>query len=350
MSICEEDVRVDLSLEICQSLSEDMRTTFLCYLPESDWENILNSTFIHEFRASRKVVNGKPVVVRAFPKPKDREENSGFIDTEWTNENKQQSHSSFFENKLNDNLLVVPMQFNEEIPNSENEFYYNWRRKCICKVKSSIQPQLVEIKTFDQLKKGKTIQRIVNNLNFPDIKSTPPIILPQTSCQDILKTKSYSSLNIQDNENNNKSEWIIHHPGIAQIMKISKGKKFDYLVSDFEPYTLESLLKFSRKMFKNDVQKLFVIYQLIRGLQFAHDQGLIHGNITPCNILVSKTLWISYTGFTFPKTVPFLTMEESSFLHPDQNNGDLFSKWYKGEISNFDYIMALNAMAKRRVG
>lgn len=353
----EVEISKDLSLEICQSLSEEMRTTFLSYLPESDWENILNIPFVSYYKPSAKVSNGKQIVVRAFRKPSYN--NAGFLEEQINNlginncdKPIQKKLRIAPELNINDKLLVIPLPIHSEISKSGDGFYQNWRSRCICKIKSSIASKILS-----QDHDNRKIQKSkVASLNFPQIRETPPISLPQTLCQDILRTKSYTPISNVLSEmlgsihNNNNQEWIVHHPGIVQIQKVIKGKKLDYLIQNFEPYTLESLLQFSRKMFKGDIQKLFVIYQLIRVLKFSHDQGLIHGNITPCNILVSKTLWVSLTGFNLPKSVPYLTLDEVTHLHPDQHNGSLFSLWYKGEVSNFDYIMALNAMAKRRAG
>ncbi|CAG8829727.1 11573_t:CDS:2, partial [Racocetra persica] len=82
--------------------------------------------------------------------------------------------------------------------------------------------------------------------------------------------------------------------------------------------------------------------------------------LKPSNILVDENLWVTLTGFecSVPRTEDLSDKTNQHINHdfaleniPNEIQDDsLTMKWVHGKISNFDYIMALNHLAGRRIG
>eukprot|EP01119_Soliformovum_irregulare_P023450 TRINITY_DN8180_c0_g1_i2.p1 TRINITY_DN8180_c0_g1~~TRINITY_DN8180_c0_g1_i2.p1 ORF type:complete len:1262 (+),score=290.72 TRINITY_DN8180_c0_g1_i2:54-3839(+) len=126
-----------------------------------------------------------------------------------------------------------------------------------------------------------------------------------------------------------------------------------YICQERIPMTLESLLRFSKQKLISSTNgdspvptTLWVLYQLLSALDYAHSHGITHGNLNPADILLSSNLWLTLTGFHLPATPMYLQMDEK----PDRTLQNLMEGWRNGKISNFDYLMALNLLSGRRTG
>ena len=175
-----------------------------------------------------------------------------------------------------------------------------------------------------------TDRRATVNLHYPAVRSTPAL-LPLRHDQ-------------------HAGQWELFHPGMVRLLKVVPSDRGHFLLMEAAPYLLSDLLAFSRDLFADPVRKLFVAYQLIRTLQFAHSQGVVHGQISPSNVHSTEHVWLSLTGFTLPREPPTLTPNALIHLHPDGVQGSLFERWQCGEASNYEYLMALNHLAGRREG
>ncbi|KAJ1283617.1 hypothetical protein BS78_03G141800 [Paspalum vaginatum] len=137
------------------------------------------------------------------------------------------------------------------------------------------------------------------------------------------------------------------------------------------PYTLENIMHYSPEAFCSDWHIRFLMYQIISALAYLHDLGVHHGNLRPRNILMSDSLWpylsISDTcpvkhswGFAGPKCSPDsgCFMEDCSSkdiytgfkLQPSLDWQSHFKQWWKGELTNYEYLLVLNKLAGRRWG
>lgn len=88
----------------------------------------------------------------------------------------------------------------------------------------------------------------------------------------------------------------LSHPNIVTIYDIGAEKNLHYIAMEYlEGQTLENLIKrkvqFSYKIIAN------VIMQISKGLQYAHDQGIVHRDVKPANIMVLPDYSIKVMDF-----------------------------------------------------
>lgn len=173
------------------------------------------------------------------------------------------------------------------------------------------------------------------------------------------------------------------------------------------PYdlSLEGWLRFDRGIFSEETAKLFVAYQILSALAFAHERGVYHGSMSPSVVSTSSYLWTKITGFQFPTaamaprdTTPppmnpatplrtpkrksaVIATAESRIRRGSVDGKELpkpppsppplppapktdkyvcgstairtyadtpMQRWLDGKMSNFDYLMELNRLAGRK--
>jgi tetratricopeptide (TPR) repeat protein len=122
----------------------------------------------------------------------------------------------------------------------------------------------------------------------------------------------------------------LSHPNLANVYEISEDQALNYLAREFvEGETLGKLL--ARQGPMDPEQLMTMILAVLRALEYAHDNGVAHGNLRPSNIRVnganvklmdfdlrSDLFWVSDSGRAFaaePKN-PRL-----SYLSPEQLHG-----------------------------
>ncbi|OEL12775.1 Protein GFS12 [Dichanthelium oligosanthes] len=163
----------------------------------------------------------------------------------------------------------------------------------------------------------------------------------------------------------------VRHPNILPVLGILETSDCCYMLYPKAPYTLENIMHYSPEAFRSDWHIRFLIYQIISALGYLHDSGIHHANLRPSNILMSDSLWpylsISDTcpirhswGFADPKCSPnsCCFMEDCSSkaiytgfkLQSSLDWQSYFKQWWKGELSNYEYLLVLNKLAGRRWG
>ncbi|CAG8476604.1 12165_t:CDS:10 [Acaulospora morrowiae] len=152
---------------------------------------------------------------------------------------------------------------------------------------------------------------------------------------------------------------ITTSPNLIDVFAVLESDRAYYFIAPYRGTTLQDLLKYSSGVLNSNVKKSFILYQLLRTVQNLHKRGVIHGGLKTSNILVDENLWITLTGFecSVPTTVggsDQVSQSANDFVMeniPRKIKEDsLTMKWVHGDISNFDYIMALNNLAGRRIG
>ena len=93
-----------------------------------------------------------------------------------------------------------------------------------------------------------------------------------------------------------------------------------------------------------DATRRFIAYQLLDALSRAHARGLAHGALTPDRVLLSAHNWLYIDDFQ----CPLWPQRPLSSLADDV--GALTARWVDRDLSNFDYLLALNRLAGRRTG
>nr|KYP74978.1 putative inactive serine/threonine-protein kinase lvsG [Cajanus cajan] len=167
----------------------------------------------------------------------------------------------------------------------------------------------------------------------------------------------------------------LRHPNIAPVLAIFKTSDHVNVVLPKTPYNLESILHFNPNALKSDWNRRFLMYQLLSALSYIHGLGVSHGNICPSNIMLSDSLWSWLSLWNKPVLEFNSTLRENENVNPEParigccNIGchsyglyaDLklsptidwhscFHQWWKGELSNFEYLLILNRLAGRRWG
>lgn len=154
------------------------------------------------------------------------------------------------------------------------------------------------------------------------------------------------------------------HPNIHPAICLLESQKAFYIVQTYIPYTLWDLVVFSPAMVEGSHAKmLFILYQILQAVRSCHSKGLSVGDLKLNDCFVDSKLWIMLTQ-------PQITRICSLDSRPQQQGGEtvnsgfdsnkdlceqqhlpaLVQKWIYGELSNFDYLMALNLMAGRKIG
>jgi eukaryotic-like serine/threonine-protein kinase len=77
------------------------------------------------------------------------------------------------------------------------------------------------------------------------------------------------------------------HPGIVQVHEVARDGNLPYIVSDYvEGLTLADLLTAGRPGFRDAAE---ILAQLADALDYAHRQGVVHRDVKPSNILLSRS-------------------------------------------------------------
>ncbi|XP_021595628.1 protein GFS12 isoform X2 [Manihot esculenta] len=168
----------------------------------------------------------------------------------------------------------------------------------------------------------------------------------------------------------------LRHPNIAPILGYFKASGYIYSVLPKSPYNLDSILHYCPNVLKSEWHIRFLVYQLLSALTCLHGLGGYHGNIHPSNIMLTNSCWSWLCIKDKPKSRSSLCSREAEHKHPAvsaricccmdgcSSHGlyaDLklspstdwhsqFHLWWKGELSNFEYLLVLNRLAGRRWG
>eukprot|EP00002_Diphylleia_rotans_P036163 TRINITY_DN7938_c0_g1_i1.p1 TRINITY_DN7938_c0_g1~~TRINITY_DN7938_c0_g1_i1.p1 ORF type:complete len:1662 (-),score=324.39 TRINITY_DN7938_c0_g1_i1:465-5450(-) len=156
--------------------------------------------------------------------------------------------------------------------------------------------------------------------------------------------------------------WMKRHANLVSVRSVEDRSHAVMIATDYHIFNLHNLLKFSRRaLLDSSVKASFVLYQLLHVLQFCHQRGISHGSLRPEYILFTKDLWLQLTGFQCtlfpPYSMPHYRRSwgimGSPLPPPIKGHNILESiteRWYYGELSNFDYLLALNELSGRKFG
>ncbi|BFG14833.1 hypothetical protein CerSpe_011080 [Prunus speciosa] len=167
----------------------------------------------------------------------------------------------------------------------------------------------------------------------------------------------------------------LRHPNIAPVLGMVKASNYIDIVLPKTPHTLENILHYSPDALKSDWHIRFLIYQLLSALAYIHGLGVSHGNICPSSVMLTESCWSWLcicdkpgVGFTpssrgnrcttiIPEKVgcsiagcPSQGLYADLKLSPSIDWHRDFNQWWRGEISNFEYLLILNRLAGRRWG
>ncbi|WP_460682680.1 protein kinase domain-containing protein [Nesterenkonia populi] len=120
---------------------------------------------------------------------------------------------------------------------------------------------------------------------------------------------------------------LLNHPGIADIYDYGEQAGSGYLVMELVPGRPLSLILEKDKTLPWE-KTLSILAQTGRALQVAHDQGLVHRDVKPGNLLITPTRRVKITDFGIarladqvPLTATGQVMGTVQYLSPEQATG-----------------------------
>ncbi|KNC49378.1 WDR81 protein [Thecamonas trahens ATCC 50062] len=96
-------------------------------------------------------------------------------------------------------------------------------------------------------------------------------------------------------------------------------------------------------------QRLFVAYQAVQGLAAVHARGVVHGGLAPQALRFSPALLLTMDPPS-GGAVLRAAAAAAAVLRAPAGTSSLTAAWVAGGVSNFEYLMALNAAVGRTVG
>lgn len=193
----------------------------------------------------------------------------------------------------------------------------------------------------------------------------------------VFRCKMYH-LNGSSNQESVQGEYL---PNINEAYCLLESDSAFFVLQPYFVYSLYDCVTFSPSKLSGSYAKpVFVIYQLIQAVSQAHRQGVPVGDISLSDLLIDNRLWLR---LTIPQLHRLSSKPEQrdrtvvdNFKQTNLSNQSpqsltkkcqncsaigtgkltteslacLVQEWVRGEMSNFDYLMALNHLAGRRCG
>lgn len=144
-------------------------------------------------------------------------------------------------------------------------------------------------------------------------------------------------------------------PNLSHVLAVVESPTAFFIFFPYEEYTLKDMLVFSPGLlFSRHTVPLFIVYQLLQALCFCHEQGLLHGNLRPQLVDIDPSFWVHLNGFTcnIPRPRPLVAQLCSAERYKEPlslNLSQLVDGWTQGWLTNYEYLMTLNALAGRRI-
>ena len=132
---------------------------------------------------------------------------------------------------------------------------------------------------------------------------------------------------------------LLHHPNIVQVYDLAKEGKEYYIAMEYVPgVTVGHLLEHSHGCQAHLPYEVAVhiTMQVLRGLAYAHDlrgpsgepMNILHRDITPQNIMITRNGWVKVTDFGIAKarneistTSPGMIKGKLGYIAPEQLTG-----------------------------
>ncbi len=135
----------------------------------------------------------------------------------------------------------------------------------------------------------------------------------------------------------------LKHPNIIQVYDIKEQYRTFFIIMEYiEGDTLESF--FEKKIPLSSDTVMFFLAQICSALAHAHDQKIIHKNLTPSNIFISNNRHITVSDFGLSAPVPeegFTEDRNIYYMAPEQIRGgkiDLRSDIYSLGVLTYEML------------
>ncbi len=130
-------------------------------------------------------------------------------------------------------------------------------------------------------------------------------------------------------KNESRAISLLSHPNIVKIFDVSFGDLIQYIVMEhIEGITLKEYIE--REGSLSWKQAVHFSVQILRGLQHAHDRGIVHRDVKPQNIMVLFDGTIKVTDFGIARfsrseqtTITDKAIGSVHYISPEQARGDV---------------------------
>ena len=104
---------------------------------------------------------------------------------------------------------------------------------------------------------------------------------------------------------------LLNHPNIARIIGFMRASDRFYLVMEYvEGKNLQSILKEKGRLDPN--LALAIFHQIVAAVKFAHELGVVHGDLKPSNVMVSSFAQIKVLDFAIAPILGNLSIDYAS--------------------------------------
>lgn len=129
-------------------------------------------------------------------------------------------------------------------------------------------------------------------------------------------------------KNESKAIAVLSHPNIVKVFDVSFGESIQYIVMEYiDGITLKQHIEQQGSLRWKEA--LHFAVQILRGLQHAHDRGIVHRDVKPQNIMVLPDGTIKVTDFGIARfarseqrTITDKAIGSVHYISPEQARGD----------------------------
>ncbi len=143
-------------------------------------------------------------------------------------------------------------------------------------------------------------------------------------------------------KNESKANASLSHPNIVRIFDVGFGNSIQYIVMEYvEGITLKEFIEKAKVLNWKDV--VHFVFQILRGLQHAHDKGIVHRDIKPQNIMLLEDGTVKIMDFgiaRFPRDEKInskKTVGSVYYISPEQASGGITD--FKSDIYSVGIMM-----------
>ena len=129
-------------------------------------------------------------------------------------------------------------------------------------------------------------------------------------------------------QNESKAIAVLSHPNIVKVYDVSFGDMLQYIVMEYiDGVTLKEYIEQQGSLSWKDA--IHFTIQILKGLQHAHDKGIVHRDIKPQNIMLCRDGTIKVTDFGIArfarsehKTMTDKAIGSVHYVSPEQARGE----------------------------
>ncbi len=129
-------------------------------------------------------------------------------------------------------------------------------------------------------------------------------------------------------KNESKAIAMLSHPNIVKVYDVSFGDLIQYIVMEYiDGITLKEYIEHQGSLRWKDA--VYFTTQILKGLQHAHDKGIVHRDVKPQNIMVLQDGTIKMTDFGIARfarseqrTITDKAIGSVHYISPEQARGE----------------------------